>query len=231
MNDILPGSFFSIKRTADVVSFPWGVHGLNCGYIWNHYLKVIWTFFPNVLKFIFHWRLKIWIVNVLISFLGYSFSLIGQINSENTFTLNYWFFKMCFFYWVKYLLIIFKLKYYAQFSRNELFWFISVYAHLFKQPNFGIHLVVNKHTSLINYWYLAVINVFFTTLRHVLICSIAILLHGLWVTALYLLSYHLGHSWIIFELWDFVVLNQTIFKFIVCNFVPCDCKVINELFF
>ena len=53
-------------------------------------------------------------------------------------------------------LIIFKLKYYAQFSRNKLFWFITVYAHLFKQPSFGIHLVVNKNTSLINYWYLAV---------------------------------------------------------------------------
>ena len=113
-------------------------------------------------------------------------------------------------------LIIFKLKYYAQFSRNKLFWFITVYAHLFKQPSFGIHLVVNKNTSLINFWYLAVINVFFTTSRHVLIYSIAISLHGLWATALYLLSYHLEHSWIIFELWDFVVLNQTLLKFIVC---------------
>lgn len=58
-------------------------------------------------------------------------------------------------------------------------------------------------------------------------------LHGLCVTALYLLSYHVGHSWIIFELWDFVVWIRQFLKFIVCfcNFVPCDCKVINELFF
>ena len=105
---------------------------------------------------------------------------------------------MYFFYWLTYLLIIFKLKFYAWFSINELFWFTTVYAHLFKQPNFGIHLVANKHTSLINYWYFAVINVFFTTSRHVLNNSIAISLHGLCIIALYLLSYHLvqmNHFW------------------------------------
>lgn len=57
MNDILPGSFFffffSLKRATDVVSFLWGVHGLNCGCIWNH-LNIIWTFFPDVLKFLPH---------------------------------------------------------------------------------------------------------------------------------------------------------------------------------
>lgn len=41
---------FSIKRNADV-SFPWGIYGLNCGYIWNQYFECYLAFLPDVLRF------------------------------------------------------------------------------------------------------------------------------------------------------------------------------------